>query len=419
MLIRHGLPEVHAPHRSHRPAVHRYASVPRVRVLLDYRPALRDRSGVGESTDQLARALVAAFPRAGAGRELDLTLFSSSWKDRLSLPSELAATARAVDRRIPVRLLNFAWQRLGWPPAEALAGAAFDVVHSPHPLLLPARHAAQVITIHDLHFLSHPEHTAGEIRRDYAALVRAHAHRADRVLTPSRFTAGEIERRLGVAADRIAVCPHGAPDWPARPASPRDGYILFVGTLEPRKNIGGLLDAYEMLLRPAEAGRYEPEAGRDVRGVPELVLAGKATDAARPWLDRISRAPLVGHVRAAGYIDPAARYDLYAGARLLVLPSFEEGFGLPALEAMASGVPVVGSKAASIAEVVGNAGMLVEPKNARQMAGSLIATCTDDELHERLRTRALIRAAQFTWQRTAAETYEVFRKVHEQRRIEN
>jgi glycosyltransferase involved in cell wall biosynthesis len=80
---------------------------------------------------------------------------------------------------------------------------------------------------------------------------------------------------------------------------------------------------------------------------------------------------------------------------------------------------VVGSNAASIAEVVGNAGMLVEPKNARQMAGSLIATCTEDALHERLRQRALMRAAQFTWQRTAAETYEVFRKVHEQRRIEN
>jgi glycosyltransferase involved in cell wall biosynthesis len=391
-----------------------------VRVLLDYRPALRDRSGVGESTDQLARALVAAFPRTGVGGQLDLTLFSSSWKDRLTLPSELAA-ARAVDRRIPVRLLNFAWQRLGWPPAEALAGAAFDVVHSPHPLLLPARHAAQVVTIHDLHFLSHPEHTTGEIRRDYAALVRAHAHRADRVLTPSRFTAGEIERRLGVAADRIAVCPHGAPDWPVRPAPPRDGYILFVGTLEPRKNIGGLLDAYEMLLRPAKAGRYVPdagrhvpEAGRDVRAVPELVLAGKATDAARPWLDRISRAPLVGHVRAAGYIDPAARYSLYAGARLLVLPSFEEGFGLPVLEAMTVGVPVVASNRGALPEVVGDAGLLVEPDQPEALADAIDRVLHHEDVAARCTSAGLARAREFNWQSTARLVYAAYQQAVEQ-----
>jgi glycosyltransferase involved in cell wall biosynthesis len=367
-----------------------------VRVLLDYRPALRDRSGVGESTDQLARALVAAFPRAGAGGKLDLTLFSSSWKDRLSLPSELAAAARAVDRRIPVRLLNFAWQRLGWPPAEALAGAAFDVVHSPHPLLLPARHAAQVVTIHDLHFLSHPEHTAGEIRRDYAALVRAHAHRADRVLTPSRFTAGEIERRLGVPADRIAVCPHGAPDWPARPAPPRDGYILFVGTLEPRKNIGGLLDAYERL-----------------QNAPDLVLAGKATDAARPWLDRISRAPLVGHVRVAGYIDPAARYALYAGARLLVLPSFEEGFGLPALEAMTVGVPVVASNRGALPEVVGDAGLLVDPDQPEALADAMARVLHHEDVAARCASAGLARAREFNWQSTARLVYAAYQHAVE------
>jgi glycosyltransferase involved in cell wall biosynthesis len=371
-----------------------------VRVLLDYRPALRDRSGVGESTHQLARALVAAFPRGGTGRQLDLTLFSSSWKDRLKLPTDLAA-ARSVDRQIPVRLLNFAWQRVGWPPAEALAGAAFDVVHSPHPLLLPARHAAQVVTIHDLYFLSHPEHTVGEIRRDYAALVRAHARRADRVLAPSRFTAGEIEKRLGVPPDRIAVCPHGAPDWPARPAPPGDGYILFVGTLEPRKNIGGLLDAYEILLRRANAGPH----------VPELVLAGKATEAARPWLDRISRAPLAGRVRATGYVDPAARYALYGGACLLVLPSFEEGFGLPALEAMTAGVPVVVSNRGALPEVVGDAGLLVEPDQPEALADALARLIHHEDIALQCAAAGLVRARTFNWHNTARLVYTEYERA--------
>jgi len=382
-----------------------------VRVFLDYRPALRDRSGVGESTHQLARALVAAFPRgAGAGRQLDLTLFSSSWKDRLKLPSDLAA-ARSVDRQIPVRLLNFAWQRIGWPPAEALAGAAFDVVHSPHPLLLPARHAAQVVTIHDLYFLSHPEHTGGEIRRDYAALVRGHAHRAAGVLTPSRFTASEIEQRLGVAPDRIAVCPHGAPDWPARPAPPKDGYILFVGTLEPRKNIGGLLDAYEMLLRSAKDGRDVPQAGRDVPAVPELVLAGKATDAAHPWLDRINRAPLAGRVRAMGYVDPPARYALYQGACLLALPSFEEGFGLPALEAMTVGVPVVASNRGALPEVVGDAGRLVEPDQPEVLADAMARLIHDEDMAARYASAGLARARTFNWQSTARLVYAEYERA--------
>ena len=128
----------------------------------------------------------------------------------------------AVDRRIPVSVLNFAWHRLGWPPAETLIPTPIDVTHSLHPLLLPARAAARVITIHDLNFLAHPERTRAEIRRDYPVLVREHAHRADAVIVPSHFTAAEVERQLGVPAERITVCSPGAPDWDARgPASGR------------------------------------------------------------------------------------------------------------------------------------------------------------------------------------------------------
>ena len=131
-----------------------------MRVLIDYRPALRARSGVGEYTHQLVKALLAAYPLSGppsgTGNDLALTVFSSSWKDRLVATPDLRG-ARTIDRRVPVRLLNFAWHRLGWPPVEQLAGADFDVTHSLHPLLLPSRHAAQVITIHDLDFLAHPD----------------------------------------------------------------------------------------------------------------------------------------------------------------------------------------------------------------------------------------------------------------------
>jgi glycosyltransferase involved in cell wall biosynthesis len=292
-----------------------------VRVLIDYRPALRNRSGAGEYTHQLVKALLERYGRPEANGKLALSVFSSSWKDRVGVRSELQG-ATAIDRRVPVRLLNFAWHRLGWPPIERLTGCDFDVAHSSHPLLMPSRHAAQVITIHDLHFLAHPERTRAEIRRDYPRLVRDHAHRAARILVPSQFTAIEVERQLGVTADRIAICPPGAPDWTPRATAPEDAYILFFSTLEARKNVGGLLDAYERLIEIR--GAAAPEAAR--LHLPELVLAGKAGDDAAPWLARIRRPPLMGHVRHIGYVEPANRQALYAGARLLVMPSCVEGF---------------------------------------------------------------------------------------------
>jgi glycosyltransferase involved in cell wall biosynthesis len=372
-----------------------------VRVLIDYRPALRERSGVGEYGHQLSRALIAAHAHDAAAQPLELTLFSSSWKDRLAIPPELAGAA-AVDRRVPVRVLNFAWHRLGWPAAEALAGARFDVTHSLHPLLLPARDAAQVVTIHDLNFLTHPDRTRAEIRRDYVSLARSHALRADRVIAVSQFTAGEVERRLGVAPDRITVCSPGAPDWTPRAATPANGYVLFFGTLEPRKNVGGLLDAYEKLI------------GRAVR-VPELVLAGKATEESRPWLERIARTPLAGHVRHIGYVDPANRRTLYEGARFLVQPSFEEGFGIPVLEAMTLGVPVVAANRGALPEVLGDAGPLVDPENVDALASAIERMIDDEAFAAAAAAKGVERARLFNWDRTARRVYEAYQQAIEQR----
>ena len=325
---------------------------------------------------------------------MDVTIFSSSARDRLLGGPELAG-AQAVDRRVPVSLLNLAWHRLGWPPAELLAGGRFDVVHSLHPLLLPARRAAQVVTIHDLNFLLHPERTRAEVRRDYPALAREHAHRADRVVVVSQFTAGEVQRLLGLPADRISICPPGGPAWTARTAQPRDGYVLFFGTLEPRKNVGALLDAWEIL-----AGRRTD--------LPRLVLAGKATEQSGPWIERIGRAPLNSLVTHRGYIDPAEREALYAGARLLVQPSFEEGFGLPVLEAMTAGVPVVAANAGALPEVGGDAVLLASPTDPTSFADAIERLLDDDRLVERCVAKGIARAAAFTWANTARTTIEAY-----------
>ena len=258
---------------------------------------------------------------------------------------------------------------------------------------MPAREAAQVITIHDLNFLTHPERTSAEIRRDYPALARAHAHRANAVLVPSAYTAGQVERLLDVPRARMTICPPGAPDWRPREQAPKNGYVLFFSTLEPRKNVAGLLDAYERLLTGP---------------VPELILAGRASADARPWLDRIARPPLRGFVRHIGYVDADDRRALYEGARLLVQPSFDEGFGMPVLEAMSLGVPVVAANRGSLPEVLGGAGLLVDPTQPADMAHAIESLLNDDGLASACAEKGIARARAFRWDETARLVYDAY-----------
>lgn len=362
--------------------------------MLDYRPALRQRTGVGEYVHELARALVASAPPGES-----LSLFSSSWKDRLD--RTVVPGAETIDRRVPVRALNFAWHRLAWPPVERLAGRTFDVVHGAHPLLIPSADAAQVVTVCDLDFLDHPERTRAEIRRDYAALARSHTQRADQVVVISHHTASDVERRLGVDSSRIAVCRPGRPDWRPRQAEPASGCVLFLGTLEPRKNLDVLLDAYERVLaaQPASGGPHR---------IPPLVLAGRPTPAADAIVSRATRAPLAGHVELPGYIDASRRRELYERALVFVLPSQMEGFGMTALEAMTVGVPVIAADRGALPEVVGEGGRLFDPGDGAALAGHLKDVLADASLRARLRDAGWARARSFSWADTAGAVREAW-----------
>ena len=364
-----------------------------VRILLDYRPALKERTGVGEYAHELA---------AGLARQLqpgdELVLFTSSWADRPD--ADVAAgwpRTRMVDRRVPVRLLSYAWHRLGWPGIDRLAGPA-DIVQSLHPLLIPAGSAQSAVTVHDLDFLHHPERTSAEIRRDYPALVRAHTARAALVVVNSEDTATAVERSLNVPRHRIVVCRPGIPAWIGAPVDrrpPKDGYVLFVGTLEPRKNLGVLLDAWIDL-----SSRGVP--------LPRLRIAGGVRPGGEGWVDRMRSAPLSSHVDYVGYVSGADRRPLYEGARLLVLPSFHEGFGLPVLEAMSLGIPVVTSDRGALPEVVGDAGLTVDAEDRRALGDAIHAVLTDGNRAAGMSARGLAQAAGFSWDAAARSLYDAY-----------
>jgi alpha-1,3-rhamnosyl/mannosyltransferase len=255
-----------------------------------------------------------------------------------------------------------------------------------------------VITIHDLFFLDYPERTHAEIRRDYAALAPAHAARADAIITSSVHTRSLIASRFNVAPDRIYCCPPGAPTWTTLgrvPNVPMHGYILFLGTLEPRKNLGFLLDVFTRLVETHSSP-------------PTLVIAGGAAPGAEDWLDRIRRPPLAAHVEYRGYMAEDRREQLYAGARALVLPSLDEGFGLTALEAMSAGVPVVASNRGSLPEVVASGGLLLDPSDLDAWVSAIARLADDDVWATDQACAGLARAQAFRWPETAVRAHQAY-----------
>ncbi len=354
-----------------------------VRVLIDYRPALRERTGVGEWVHCLITALAATDTRRAP---IDLTVFSSSWKDRLL--TSFAPGITVIDRRVPVSLLNYAWHRLEWPPIEILTGRSFDIVHSPHPLIIPSNGAAPVVTIHDLDFLDHPEHTTAEINRDYPRLVKTHVNRAAQVIVPSHHTANQVAGRLGVPVNAITICPNGAPAWTPRHKRKEQGHLLFVGTSIPRKNIPVLIDAYEQLLQK------QPDA-------PPLVLAGPSASESIDWQSALQRPKLRNRVRCTGYLTKSELKRYYETACALLIPSLNEGFGIPALEAMTIGVPVVASDRGALPEVVGNAGLLVDPTDPSALAEAIDRVTRDQAFANVCVERGFQQASLYSWDASA------------------
>lgn len=362
----------------------------------------RRESGIGQYIVHLARWL----PRLDPTRVYTIL---HSRKDRVDLAD--APNARRFNLWTPShnRFEQFSL------PLE-LARARFDLLHSPdfipplHTLPFPVRgRHRRVITVHDLTFLRYPQFLTAESRRYYNDQIARAVNIADHILADSHATKADLIDLLGVPADKITVV-WLAPDerftpQPAhsiRPGLDRlgvpDNYLLFVGTFEPRKNVAGLLSAYRILL------------DRDTRA-PPLVIAGR-----RGWLfdetmAHIERLDLREHVIFLETPPDDDLVALYNGAAVLVLPSYYEGFGLPVLEAMACGAPVVISDRGSLPEIAGDAAIVVDPDDTGTLAAAIERVLCVPDLSAQLRQKGLARAAEFTWERCARETLAVYQHV--------
>ena len=340
-----------------------------MRVGLDATPLLGRRTGIGHYTAQLLAAL------AKGDDELVATAFTFRGRGGLEVPRGVQVAARPA----PARLLQEAWARLEWPPVELLSGSC-DVFHATNFVLPPLARARGVVTIHDLAYL-HLTGTVSAASARYRALVPRSVRRASVVITPSEAVATQVRDAYHPDAPVVAV-PHGVdPTWAAaEPATASlrarlglpTSYIVFVGTLEPRKDVATLLAAH----------RLTPHA-------PPLVLVGPAG-----WGERVD---VTGCV-TPGYLDGPALRSVVAGATALVLPSLDEGFGLPVLEALAAGVPVVASDLPVLREVGGEVVRYAPAGHAEAFAAALSGVLRFPPATDTLRARA----AAFTWARSAA-----------------
>ena len=253
-----------------------------------------------------------------------------------------------------------------------------------------------VCTFHDLFALT-GEYSTAEFRERFSEQARRAAENSDAIIAVSRFTAKHVEELLGVPPSRIHVIPHGVRMPPAveRSGMPREQMVLFVGAIQRRKNIARLAKAFERM----------PAGWR-------LTLAG-ATDGydAATEMRAIEESPRRSDIEIRGYVDAATLASLYARASIFAFPSLDEGFGIPVLEAMAQGIPVITSQCSALPEAAGDAAILIDPLDTDELAAELNRLASDQDLRADLIHRGLDRARLFPWAAAVERTWDVYQSL--------
>jgi len=369
-----------------------------MQICIDVQSAVAQRAGVGRYTLQLVRHMAPLLDHDTLG------LFYFDFKRRGLTDLPPGAEHHPV-HWCPGRIIQGMWKTLAWPPADWLAGKA-DLYHFPNFILPPLSKGKAVVSIHDMSFLRFPEFAE---QRNYQYLSKRIAdtvERADAIITVSEFSAAELRHFFPAAADKVRAVHLAAKDGlhapnddvVARTRKKLDldrPYLLTVGTIEPRKNIPFLVDVIEKL------DRYEGD----------LVIAGMPGWKFEPTMERIRTSPAASRIRVLNYVEEEDLPALYAGADLFLTASHYEGFGLPPVEAMACGTPVISSTGGSLAEVLSDGAVLIEPFDAECWRDSILHILNDSEARETLIQAGSARCKQFSWDRTARETLAVYHEV--------
>jgi glycosyltransferase involved in cell wall biosynthesis len=377
-----------------------------MRVGIDGYPLAEPRTGVGHYTLELARALALISPRD----EFEL-VSPAPFNDaalteikRANLPNLLTKNPRASS-------IRGHWWSIGLPMYIRRAG--FDLFHGTNFDVPLWKQGRSVVTIHDLSALLHPDkHRTRLVRRARLRLPLV-ARFADRIITPTESVRSEVCQRFklkpakvksihSAARTSFAPIPFAETVGLRQRLRVEDDFLLFVGTLEPRKNLLMLLRAFAQIMEQSELR-------------PQLVIAGGEGWLMDEMFAFIRKSGMSERLRFTGYLSDEELRGLYSSCKVFIYPSVYEGFGLPPLEAMACGAPVIAGRIPSLQEVLGSAARLVDPLDVEALAGAIVELLKDENQRKALAAAGLKRAGQFSWEQTARMTLHVYRDLLDQR----
>ena len=376
-----------------------------MRIGIDGTSLNQQLTGVGHYTLELAQAMAVAAP----DDQFEI-VSPSAYRFRTDSDESrdgLAGNLSLV--RAPANFVTRRWWSIGLP--RYLRRSSIELFHGTNfavPLWLTPK-LPTVLTIHDLSLLLHAEKHEARLARRAQRMLPLMIRAATMIVTPSEIVRSELCELSRISHDKVVTIPEAArslfrPLPPDEAAAIRkrldisDNFLLFVGTIEPRKNLPTLVSAFEQIARSPGSGL-------------QLVIAGQ-----RGWLvddlfRRISNSSAVGRIKLTGYVSDEELRALYSTCRVFVYPSTYEGFGLPPLEAMACGAPVIASRIPSIVEVCQEAALMVEPESVNALANAINYLLTNQDARTRLSSTGLRRTAEFSWPRTAQLTREVYEEA--------